>query len=46
MTTYNVLNAGSGEVLNLDGPLSREAAESLARDIERDSDVETRIVEA
>jgi len=42
MTTffYNVLNAGSREILNLDGPLTKEQANQLAHEIERDNDVE------
>jgi len=41
---YNLHNAG-GEVLNLDGPLDRQAAIDLAKEIETENDIEVKIIE-
>lgn len=46
MTLYNVVNGGN-EILNSDGPMSKDAANQLAHEIERDNDgVECLAVEA
>lgn len=44
-TWYNVLNSGSREVLNTDGPLTKLDAENLKRQIEAESSVECSIQE-
>jgi hypothetical protein len=43
--SYNVINAG-GEILNLDGPLSKALALAFADDAEAEHDIDVKVVEA